>query len=72
MANPFRAHFDSKCQSCGEDMRKGTLIYVAGDNFFLCKDCATEGGYVCGCGQGIRGNFSQCYSCARKPILAHW
>jgi hypothetical protein len=62
MSNPFNTQFNSKCQSCGEEVPEGELMYAIDDQF-VCEDCASEGDNICECGNFKKEEYDTCYNC---------
>ena len=62
MANPFPAHFDSNCQSCGDDIWENDNVFVV-DGQFVCPSCAKEAGNVCDCGNFKKSEYDECFDC---------
>lgn len=62
MANPFPAHFESTCDSCGESMYEGNKVYAV-DGQFYCEDCADANGNVCDCGAFKKEGYAECFAC---------
>lgn len=66
MSNPFPARFDSDCQSCGDTVEEGELMFAV-DGQFICEECAEEGGNICpNCGNFKKEEFDLCYTCHEK------
>lgn len=62
MANPFPARFDSRCDSCGNDIDEGDQCYAI-EGQFVCSDCANESDNVCGCGNFKHETYPTCFDC---------
>ena len=62
MSNPFKAQFDSTCNSCGAEIFDGDDVYAV-DGDFVCEDCAEENGNICECGNFKKAEYEKCYEC---------
>ncbi len=62
MANPFPAHFDSDCNSCGDPIEEGERVFVH-DGLFICGSCAHDAECVCECGKYKNPKYDECYEC---------
>jgi len=62
MSNPFPAHFDSNCNSCGDIIEEGERVFVY-DGMFICGACANDAECVCECGKFKKPSFDECYEC---------
>jgi hypothetical protein len=63
MSNPFYAHFNSRCQCCGDDVLEGEECFAYEDEF-ICKECAEEANIVCPeCGNFKKPDYDTCYEC---------
>ncbi len=68
MSNPFIARFNSKCQSCGEEMYEDeTNVYVV-DGLFICEDCAQQDNNVCHCGNYKKTEYATCFECRPNKL----
>lgn len=72
MANPFPTRFNSECNSCGNHVEAGELMFAV-DGMFVCKYCATENGNVCPkCGAFKKENFESCFKCSNTVAKPAW
>ena len=63
MSNPFPTKFSSSCNSCGERVEEGDLMYAC-DGQFLCEDCADENGNICPECYGFKKeDYKTCFDC---------
>ena len=63
MSNPFPNHFDSTCDSCGDDIFEGDLVFVIDDQF-VCEDCADANDNICPeCGNFKKEEYEFCFEC---------
>lgn len=63
MSNPFTQQWLSQCDSCGDDIDPGDVVYAV-DGSFVCRGCAEENDNVCECGNFKKSEFEKCYECA--------
>jgi len=68
MSNPFPAHFDSNCNSCGDDIYQGDDCFAV-DGQFVCRNCAESNGNVCpDCQNYKREEYDTCFECHEGMI----
>ena len=65
MANPFQAHFYSRCYDCKEGIEEGDTVFVD-DGEFICAPCAALRDVICNCGKYKKQAFNFCYNCYMK------
>ena len=70
MANPFKAIFDSNCDSCGAYLYEDDSVFAV-DNSFICESCAEEGNNICGCGNCKKDVYEKCYECFKSSIKSY-
>ena len=63
--NPFPNRFDSTCDSCGDDLPEGEIVFAV-DGDFVCLACADSNGNVCDCGQFKKEEYDSCFDCYEK------
>lgn len=63
MSNPFPAHFDSHCTSCGENIYESDDTFAI-DREFVCENCAESNGNICPkCGSFKKEEYDTCFDC---------
>ena len=63
MSNPFKARFDSTCDSCGDPLFEDDSDVFANDGQFICESCANANDNICDCGNYKKDIYDTCYEC---------
>lgn len=65
MTNPMTVYNGTLCQDCEHGIEEGDKVYFC-DDMKLCVNCASDGNYVCDCGNFKKPEFDGCYECVTK------